>query len=296
MHARARVHSHTQSSSQVDGPGIERGIQTLREGGAPPRFVIIDDGWQDTSDLPGSHLPAAPPASPRAGVLAAVRPLQIARQLAVGVRSACDRAAGALLKALSGYHDSSVALAPHSSRHIALWRFLSRVLLGPAILADYARQYDFAKRLRSLRAGPRFLGSLRGARDGEAGRAGAADAAFGDLVAGLKLNYGVHLVYCWHALTGYWSGVHPNVGAGKDASLDDLEISVEFPIPTGGALQVEPRLSWDALTLKGLGVCAPRKLDAFYQRLHDYLRACNVDGVKVHLLCDALDAIRGHLC
>ena len=38
--------------SKVDGPGIMRGVDTLRAGGVPPRLVIIDDGWQDTSDLP----------------------------------------------------------------------------------------------------------------------------------------------------------------------------------------------------------------------------------------------------
>ena len=32
--------------SSVDGPGIERGVHTLRAAGSPPLLVIIDDGWQ----------------------------------------------------------------------------------------------------------------------------------------------------------------------------------------------------------------------------------------------------------
>jgi raffinose synthase len=32
--------------SSVDGPGIERGVDTLRAAGSPPLLVIIDDGWQ----------------------------------------------------------------------------------------------------------------------------------------------------------------------------------------------------------------------------------------------------------
>ncbi|KAM0847426.1 hypothetical protein ACQ4PT_055008 [Festuca glaucescens] len=31
----------------VNPAGIEEGLQSLREGGAPPKFLIIDDGWQE---------------------------------------------------------------------------------------------------------------------------------------------------------------------------------------------------------------------------------------------------------
>uniref|UniRef100_A0ACD5UCR8 Uncharacterized protein n=1 Tax=Avena sativa TaxID=4498 RepID=A0ACD5UCR8_AVESA len=31
----------------VNPSGIDEGLQSLREGGAPPRFLIIDDGWQE---------------------------------------------------------------------------------------------------------------------------------------------------------------------------------------------------------------------------------------------------------
>ncbi|GJN27258.1 hypothetical protein PR202_gb15264 [Eleusine coracana subsp. coracana] len=34
----------------VNPTGIEEGLQSLCEGGAPPRFLIIDDGWQETVD------------------------------------------------------------------------------------------------------------------------------------------------------------------------------------------------------------------------------------------------------
>ncbi|CAN6235384.1 unnamed protein product [Urochloa humidicola] len=34
----------------VNPTGIEEGLQSLSEGGAPPRFLIIDDGWQETVD------------------------------------------------------------------------------------------------------------------------------------------------------------------------------------------------------------------------------------------------------
>lgn len=58
-------------------------------------------------------------------------------------------------------------------------------------------------------------------------------------------------------------------------------MSVQTPIPTQGALQVEPRLSWDALTLKGVGVASRRKMGEVYDKMHSFLSSCDVDGVKV---------------
>jgi len=181
----------------------------------------------------------------------------------------CLWASQCVLRLLSGYHDNFVAHAAHTSWQIKMWRLLSGTVLKAAIVAECEGKYDFAKRLQSLHASDRFLGTL-------------ADASFPNLVSTLKGEYGVKLVYCWHALTGYWSGVHPGTqDAAGNTGLEDLEISVQTPIPTCGALQVEPQQSWGALTLKGVGVSSRGKMDEFYDRMHSYLRSCNVDGVKV---------------
>ncbi|KAG6414235.1 hypothetical protein SASPL_126953 [Salvia splendens] len=40
---------------EVTQEGVEGGLESLKAGGAPPKFVIIDDGWQSTeSDQPGN--------------------------------------------------------------------------------------------------------------------------------------------------------------------------------------------------------------------------------------------------
>jgi len=44
---------------------------------------------------------------------------------------------------------------------------------------------------------------------------------------------------------------------------------------------VEPSPSWDPLTVCGVGVPAPEKMQHFYNELHEYLSAAGVDGVKV---------------
>lgn len=174
-----------------------------------------------------------------------------------------------VLDLLAGYHDRYVAHAAHTSWHIKVWGVLSGTVLKAAMLAEYESKYDFAKRLQSLHASDRFLGTLE-------------EGSFPKLVSALKQEHGVKLVYCWHALTGYWSGLHPGTeDAAGESGLEDLEVSVQTPIPTRGALQVEPRLSWDALTLKGVGVSSRGKMERFYDKLHSYLSSCNVDGVKV---------------
>ncbi|GAB4819326.1 hypothetical protein N2152v2_006372 [Parachlorella kessleri] len=45
--------------SRVSAAGIQEGLQTLVDGGAPPRFLIIDDGWQQTDVDPQYRLAAA---------------------------------------------------------------------------------------------------------------------------------------------------------------------------------------------------------------------------------------------
>jgi raffinose synthase len=40
---------------QVTPAGIEEGVGSLRDGGTPPRFVIIDDGWQSVQARSISH-------------------------------------------------------------------------------------------------------------------------------------------------------------------------------------------------------------------------------------------------
>mmetsp|Transcript_34687 Transcript_34687/g.50811 ORF Transcript_34687/g.50811 Transcript_34687/m.50811 type:complete len:761 (+) Transcript_34687:273-2555(+) len=283
--------------SQVDGPGIVKGLSTLRDGGVPATFLVIDDGWQDTSDKAPPELIkqrtptedfTAPESSPQQGPtntlqlpqpslqlpqLQATRALKHPEKIITRISKSLSQCFGAaahcmgthLLGALGGYYEGFVASAAHTSWHIWLWRLLSSTVLKSAILADYEQKYDFCKRLQSLHAGDRFLDTLE-------------DRSFPKLISKLKSEHGVSLVYCWHALHGYWSGVHKGVcGEGED----DLEISIVTPTPNAGALQIEPRMSWDALVLKGVGLSSRAKMDTFYQELHSYLKKSKVDGVKV---------------
>ena len=55
-----RLHRHPQNLLSPR-PGINEGLTALNTGGTPPRFVIIDDGWQCT-DVDPNLRPALTPA------------------------------------------------------------------------------------------------------------------------------------------------------------------------------------------------------------------------------------------
>ena len=98
----------------------------------------------------------------------------------------------------------------------------------------------------------------------------------GNVVRAIKKKYDVDYVYCWHALLGYWGGVHPD-----EENVREFGAKLKYPRHNPSLLAVEPSQAWDPLTVCGVGVPAPEKMQHFYTELHEYLSAAGVDGVKV---------------
>ena len=99
---------------------------------------------------------------------------------------------------------------------------------------------------------------------------------FAEVVARIK-SLGVDHVYCWHALFGYWGGLHPDA-----KGMKKYRPVMTTPRHTPGLLAVEPSQAWDPITLGGVGVCENAEdLGVFYEELHAYLARSGVDGVKV---------------
>ena len=101
----------------------------------------------------------------------------------------------------------------------------STVLKAPLLDRKLQSKDDWVKRLRSAEAGERFVASLQ-------------DGSFKAFIERLKEKHGIHIVYCWHALMGYWSGVH--VGKPAVASMDP---NIRTPGPMSGILHVSRYLS-----------------------------------------------------
>ncbi|XP_071723613.1 probable galactinol--sucrose galactosyltransferase 6 [Rutidosis leptorrhynchoides] len=92
-----------------------------------------------------------------------------------------------------------------------------------------------------------------------------------------KQKHGLKYVYVWHAITGYWGGVRPDV-EGYDSLM-------KFPMISKGVVENEPGWKTDVMAVQGLGLVNPKNVYRFYKELHSYLADAGVDGVKVDVQC-----------
>ncbi|CAA2998303.1 probable galactinol--sucrose galactosyltransferase 2 [Olea europaea subsp. europaea] len=90
-----------------------------------------------------------------------------------------------------------------------------------------------------------------------------------------KQHHNVKNGYVWHALAGYWGGVHL-VGLG----MEHYDAALAYPVSSPGVLGNQPDIVMDSLAVHGLCLVHPKKVFNFHE-LHAYLASCGVDGVKV---------------
>ncbi|KAK8490547.1 hypothetical protein V6N11_055774 [Hibiscus sabdariffa] len=179
--------------TDVTSESLKEGLQSLEKGGIPPKFVIIDDGWQSVSmDANGTEFKA-------------------------------DNAA------------------------------------------------NFANRLTHIKENHKFQ------KDGKEGHR-VEDPALGlrHIVNEIKQKHALKYAYVWHAITGYWGGVRPDV-----TEMEHYESKVVYPISSPGVESNEPDQALDSMAKNGLGLVNPEKVFNFYDELHAYLASAGIDGVKV---------------
>jgi hypothetical protein len=175
----------------VHPEGIKYGLKSLSEGGTPARFLIIDDGWQDTTNE-----------------------FQIEGE--------------------------------------------------PKVEGS-----QFGGRLVSIKENSKFKKT-----ENEAPSKAPADLK--EFVSDIKKSFGLKFVYVWHALMGYWGGLHPDAPGTKKYNPE-----LKFPVQSPGNLAHMRDLSMDCMEKYGVGMIDPAKISVFYDDLHKYLVSQEVDGVKV---------------
>ncbi|KAK6127356.1 hypothetical protein DH2020_038899 [Rehmannia glutinosa] len=176
--------------TDVTAEGVEEGLKSLSEGGTPPRFLIIDDGWQQIG---------------------------------------------------------------------------SEVKEDPNCVVQEGAQ--FANRLTGIKENAKFQKNDKTDEQ---------ESGLKQVVKKAKQQNNVKYVYVWHALAGYWGGVHPS-GPG----MEHYDTSLAYPVQSPGVLGNQPDIVMDSLAVHGLGLVHPKKVFNFYNELHAYLASCGVDGVKV---------------
>ena len=250
--------------SKVSAKGVSEGVAALRSGGAPPRFVIVDDGWQVTALPEGLEEPAK------------------AEETAGDGKAGTSAAAAALYKAV-------LETAPPGS---PLLRWFAKNAagpdkpLGPRLLAWYAATSDHVRRLAAVGANAKFAGPEAGP---DAPMAPAPPGGLKAVVDSLRTLHAVDHVLCWHSMYGYWAGVVPGsdpAPAGSPegttlgaAGVPGLPARLISPSPSPGVLDVDPCYAWSPQILSGVGIATDPA--ALYKAMHSYLAASGVDGVKV---------------
>jgi len=280
--------------SSVDADKVKAGLQSLRDSGTPPKFVIIDDGWQSTS-LSGeqtkkvkskakvasspssssdSHVSSAHAASGSATDDGELSGAQIDGSLAAQkMKEGGNPIIAVVTNAVGSFYNNHVEKGAPGSLAVKLWVALSQTVLKEKLTRFFAEQTDFSKRLTSWKANSKFEDSARGS-------------SLKSFVGDLKSQLGVRHVFVWHALAGYWGGVSEEVGDDLNAALSSADSTApavirSFSQPSPHLLLVEPALAWDPGSLVGVGSVAKEKLEKMYHAMHSYLAEAGVDGVKV---------------
>ncbi|XP_068642048.1 probable galactinol--sucrose galactosyltransferase 2 [Aristolochia californica] len=169
----------------VSPQGISDGLTSLNAGGTPPKFLIIDDGWQDTEN-------------------------------------------------------------------------------------------EFQKEGEPFVEGSQFGGRIVSIKENLKFRENDAAKDLKHFVTKIKDTFGLKYVYVWHALMGYWGGLHPN-----SPGTQKYNPKLLYPVQSPGNLSHMRDISMDCMEKYGVGVIDPTKIAEFYDDLHSYLASQNVDGVKV---------------
>ena len=261
--------------SKVEPGGVVDGLRALRDAGVPPRTLILDDGWQQVTPVAPNQAEAAEAATIEAadevagdkaatgGVLAsrpdASQPAW--KRGAVTLQAACAAAVAALTSWLSAlligaiatvfeaYYERFVKRAAHGTLPTLVWRALTSSVLKGQLWAWFDAETDFGRQLNAFSPNRKFeaeqdSGSEGGSGGGEGGSNGGEGRTLKGLVRKVKTQLGVHHVYCWHALHGYWRGVSSSLGEAAG-----VPIVQTTPTPSRHLLTLEPQIAWDTPAL-----------------------------------------------
>ncbi|PKI65361.1 hypothetical protein CRG98_014243 [Punica granatum] len=91
----------------------------------------------------------------------------------------------------------------------------------------------------------------------------------------IKGKYGLKFMYMWHALLGYWGGLHL-----ASNNLKKYNPRLVFPIQSDGNTANLRDIAMDCIEKYGTRIIGIERVHDFYDDLHGYLVSCGVDGVK----------------
>lgn len=155
--------------SKVDDVKVKNAVESLRNIGVPPKFVIIDDGWQSTGlqeDAQGST-DISKPSDSKNTVLADDGDLSGAQidgsVAAQTLASSNDNPfISFATKLASEYYVNHVESASPDSFTMKIWQSLSQTVFKDTLIQFFNSQTDFSKRLLSWKANKKFEDESKG--------------------------------------------------------------------------------------------------------------------------------------
>ncbi|XP_039146218.1 LOW QUALITY PROTEIN: stachyose synthase [Dioscorea cayenensis subsp. rotundata] len=259
----------------VDPVGVFHGLKDFSEGGIPPRFLIIDDGWQSIS-LDGQT------------------PLEDAKNLVLGGTQMtarlyrfeeCDKfkkyKGGSLLSPRAPSFDTK---KPKMLISKAVEIEQAEKALDKAIQSGVTDLKSFQSKLEILR---RELNEMFGGGeddDVDADDSSENSSKFGFEDEGMKAFIrdvrskfsGLDDVYVWHALCGAWGGVRPGA-----THLNSKLIPVELSPGLAGTMN---DLAVVKIIEGGIALVYPDQANDFFDAMHSYLSNSGITGVKVDVI------------
>ncbi|WVZ49869.1 hypothetical protein U9M48_001192 [Paspalum notatum var. saurae] len=237
----------------VDPAGVWQGGSELADAGLPPRFLIIDDGWQSV------NRDADPP-----------------HEDAPGLVLGGDQMTARLYR----FDECARFRGPRSSRTPGKAR-KKAVAQGGGAAADLSSFDDKIAQLRReldqlLEQRDAVLAKLCG-NDGSASAGGDGEVGLKAFLKDMRRRFpGLDDVYVWHALCGGWGGVRPG------ATPLDARVVPAWPSP--GLAGTMDDLAVDRIVEGGIGMVRPDQAADLYELMHSYLAGAGVTGVKVDVV------------
>ncbi|XP_018676391.2 stachyose synthase [Musa acuminata AAA Group] len=251
----------------VDPVGVWHGVKDFVDGGLPPRFLIIDDGWQSVN-LDGDN------------------PLEDAKNLVFGGEQMtarlyrfeeCERfrryREGTLLSPEACSYDKNrpkMILCKAKELENAKKARDKAIRDGTTELSGFDRRIvELKKEIDQMLADREELPVDRSGSSSSTGLR-----AF---IEDLKTKFkGLDDVYVWQALCGAWGGVRPG-----STHLDSKLVPVNLSPGLAGTMD---DLAVDKIIEGGIGLVRPDQAADLYDSMHSYLASTGVTGVKVDVI------------
>ncbi|OVA16759.1 Glycosyl hydrolases 36 [Macleaya cordata] len=257
----------------VEPIGVWQGVKEFVEGGTPPRFLIIDDGWQSIN-LDGEN------------------PLEDAKNLVLG---------GTQMTARLYRFEECEKFRKYKGGTMLGLGAPSFDPKRPKMLIEKAIEVEHAEKAldKALKSGITDLSKFKskvedlkrelnemfgGEKGGSSVSVGCGSCCCKSEDVGLKAFTkdlrtkfkGLDDIYVWHALCGAWGGVRPGA-----THLNSKIIPVKVSPGLDGTMQ---DLAVVKIVEGGIGLVQPDQATDLYESMHSYLAKAGITGVKVDVI------------